>query len=746
MIEEKIILVGTLEKIFRTFPDGTLVGSFLQTNTNERIKIIGQIINVRVHQTLHIKGLWDHHPKYGLQFKVSEFKTEEPITREGIVKYLASGEFAGIGIKTSERIYEMFGDKTFDIIDKDPEKLLNVKNFNRKQLTSVQKVRKNQQEERSVITYLRGKFISKGDTNRIYDHFGMNSIPFLKSNPYRMTEVKGIRFLKADEYSRNFPGFDENSPERAMHAIKEIFEQHEKDGHTYFQKIGLLKKTETDLHINKDVLEKALNRLMKEERKESLKLDNVKVDDEDRIVRSKTNEEEKRIALNIKSLLLSKAFITFEEEGELIETIEKKIGLKLDKVQSEAIDAVLNNKVLIITGGPGTGKTTLIKFILGIMRRKNPSVSLAAPTGRAAKRLTETTGIEAQTIHRLLEYGYVRKDDQLDEKMEDNESNRAGGFVFQRNRHSPLESEILIIDESSMIDTLLMDRLLEAILPSSRLVLVGDVDQLPSVGPGMVLKDLINSNIVPVIRLEHIFRQSENSLISMNAHAVLLGKFPYVPEQSRGERGFYYIRESNEAEIIKKITEMVKKNIPDEFGFDPFQEIQVLTPMHRGQTGSINLNKSLQAILNPDEIGFVHRENLFKTGDRVMQQHNDYKKNIFNGDMGIISECDPINKEIVVRFDQNVIHYSKNDLDQLVLAYAITVHKSQGSEYPALVLPLTTNHYMMLQRNLLYTAMTRGKQLVVLIGMEKAIWLALNNKKAKTRYTLLGHHLRDEQL
>jgi exodeoxyribonuclease V alpha subunit len=338
--------------------------------------------------------------------------------------------------------------------------------------------------------------------------------------------------------------------------------------------------------------------------------------------------------------------------------------------------------------------------------------------------MASATAHQASTIHRLLE---------------------ADNMGFQRDRDQPLESELLIIDESSMVDTLLMDALLDAIPSSARLVLVGDVDQLPSVGPGMVLRDLIDSETINVVRLERIFRQSEESLITSNAHHVRLGHLPELPkgENSGNLKDFYFIRESDPEQIVGKIIQMVSKNIPDRFGFNPFQDIQVLTPMHAGVTGTINLNRRLQSVLNPDGAGFEYREQWFKIGDKLMQQQNDYEKQVFNGDMGRIVACDPKSREVHVEFDQGTVRYSAKEIDQLALAYAISVHKSQGSEYPALILPLTTQHYMMLQRNLLYTALTRGKQLVILIGMEKAVAMAVKNEDARTRHTSLPRHFRE---
>ena len=525
-------------------------------------------------------------------------------------------------------------------------------------------------------------------------------------------------------------GFDPNSPKRAACALVYMLEQEAQNGHTCFPRKTLLDKTIEVMHkstngpIKIQILENSLEKLIEERFIKNIINDEQSDSRSDMLAIPKFYYAEQRIVENFQRLAESEAFTKFDAERDLIVSQENRLGIKLDEVQLEAIQAALQNKVLIITGGPGTGKTTLVRFILGLMSRRIPSVSLAAPTGRAAKRLTETTAHQASTIHRLLE---------------------ADNMGFQRDRDQPLESELLIIDESSMVDTLLMDALLDAIPSSARLVLVGDVDQLPSVGPGMVLRDLIDSETINVVRLERIFRQSEESLITSNAHHVRLGHLPELPkgENSGNLKDFYFIRESDPEQIVGKIIQMVSKNIPDRFGFNPFQDIQVLTPMHAGVTGTINLNRRLQSVLNPDGAGFEYREQWFKIGDKLMQQQNDYEKQVFNGDMGRIVACDPKSREVHVEFDQGTVRYSAKEIDQLALAYAISVHKSQGSEYPALILPLTTQHYMMLQRNLLYTALTRGKQLVILIGMEKAVAMAVKNEDARTRHTSLPRHFRE---
>ncbi len=726
MAEDFVSLVGTLEKILYTNPEnGFLIGTFITENSIRPITVKGIVFNTHEHETLRLKGSWENHKTYGRQFSIREFMPVEPTSEEGMVRYLSSEVFKGIGKKTAERIVKKFGKDTFKIIDSSPKLLSKVKGVGRKQQKSLLEAWDDQRGLRDVMTFLRGVGISHAYAQRIFAKNGLNSIPLIKANPYQLTDIPGIGFLTADGIARNL-GFDNNSPHRADAGLLYMLEQQALNGHTCFPRKDLLEKTVQELNIDSSMLESSIRQLLEDRLLNSDKIEDASGNEQELVSRPRFYKAERRVAENIFRILNSEAYTVYEGESYLIEEQERKVGLKLDPAQREAVEAALQHKVLIITGGPGTGKTTIVRFILGLMRTRIPAIALAAPTGRAAKRITETTGAAASTIHRLLE---------------------ASNIGFQRDRENPLEQELLILDETSMIDTLLMDSLLEAVPSASRLILVGDVDQLPSVGAGAVLSDLIESGSIPVVRLDHIFRQAADSFITVNAHKVRRGEMPDFSSSNRQTEDdnqlldFYFIKESNPEKIVEKILLMSTERIPQRFELDPMMDIQVLTPMHRGVTGAINLNRKLQDVINPDAKGLEHREQWFRIGDKVMQQQNDYEKLVFNGDLGRIVNCDPKTKELHVKFDQQIVHYQGKEMDQLSLAYAITVHKSQGSEYSAVIVPLTTHHYMMLQRNLLYTAITRGKQLVVLIGTDAAIKKAVENEGSTRRFTGLLHQL-----
>jgi len=566
MAEDDVNLVGTLEKIVYSNPEnGFLIGTFLTENSTRPITVKGIVFNTRERETLRLKGNWENHKVYGRQFSIREFMPVEPTSAEGMVRYLSSEVFKGIGEKTAQHIVNKFGKDTFKIIDSSPELLSKVKGVRKKQQKSLLAAWDEQRGLRDVMTFLRGVGISHAYAQRIFAKNGLNSIPLIKANPYQLTDIPGIGFLTADGIARNL-GFDKNSPHRAAAGLLYMLEQQALNGHSCFPRQTLLEKTSQELDIEAEMLESSIRQLLDDSLLHSEKIRNKNADEEELISRPRFYKAEQRVAENIYRILNSEAYTVFEGESSLIDEQERKVGLQLDPAQREAVEAALQHKVLIITGGPGTGKTTIVRFILGLMRPRIPSIGLAAPTGRAAKRITETTGSAASTIHRLLE---------------------ASNIGFQRDREKPLEQELLILDETSMIDTLLMDSFLEAVPSASRLILVGDVDQLPSVGAGAVLLDLIESGTIPVVRLDHIFRQAADSFITVNAHKVRQGKVPdFSALSQKADAGkelldFYFIKESNPEKIVEKILLMSTERIPQRFELDPMMDIQVLTPMHR---------------------------------------------------------------------------------------------------------------------------------------------------------------------
>ncbi|MBF0276864.1 MAG: ATP-dependent RecD-like DNA helicase [SAR324 cluster bacterium] len=718
MSRDEITLVGTIERIvYEQAETGFLIASFLVEKTREPITIKGTIFNVSEQSIVEIKGNWEHHKTYGRQFFVKEFSPVLPKSTLGIERYLTS-DIPGIGKRTASRIVKEFGEDTFKIIDNSPQDLLKIPKFKKKQLEQLLEVWEEKKSERDVLTFLHEIGSSSAQALKIYKHFGLTAIPTLKANPYKLTEIHGIGFQIADQIARNL-GFEENSPERATAGVLYILNQLSLNGHTCYPREALTAKTTDELKIEKDIVDAAVLQLLKDRLVKSKEISNHSQNDmtQEVIAHPRLYKAERRIAEDLSRILKSEAYTEFSSPEPLVVGIEKKLGIQLDVVQKEAVKAALEHKVMIITGGPGTGKTTIIRFILELVAKKIPHISLAAPTGRAAKRMSEANQRPASTIHRLL---------------------GASRLGFENNRENPIDSELVIIDEISMIDTLLMAALLDAIRSESRVILVGDVDQLPSVGPGAILLNLIQSEIIPVVRLEKIFRQAADSLITVNAHNVRRGSYPLIQSSDPDElQDFYFIKESDPIKVVEKIITMATDRIPKRFNFDPKTEIQVLTPMHRGVTGSINLNQQLQKRMNPATQFLQFKDQQFKVGDKVIQLQNSYEKEVFNGDVGIILDCDQKSKALLVRFDSTEVQYDIEELEQLSLAYAISVHKSQGSEYPAVILPLTTHHFVMLQRNLLYTAMTRGKQLVVIIGMENAMQLAVNNASPAKRYTLL---------
>jgi exodeoxyribonuclease V alpha subunit len=714
---------GLLEKItYYNEENDFVVAKLYEKDKKELTTIVGNLSGINLGESLKLTGRWVHNKKFGEQFQVERFEVTVPATLHGIQKYLGSGLIKGIGPIMAERIVKKFGLNTLEIIEKTPEKLSEVDGIGPKRIAMITKAWEVQKGIKEIMIFLQGHGVGAAYSAKIYKQYGNQSIEVVKENPYRLArDIHGIGFITADKIAQNL-GIAPNSLIRAKAGLIYVLNELTEEGHVYYPERNLVRKAKEILKVDEETITQAIPELLigKE-----IFVENIHTKDNDKVVYlAPFYVAETGIAQRLKKLKESPSNIRPINPEKAIEWVRQKLKIELAQKQKEAVILAANSKVLIVTGGPGTGKTTIITAILRILQQLKLRILLAAPTGRAAKRMSEATGWEAKTIHRLLEY--------LPQK---------GGF--KKDQDDPLEANVVIIDETSMVDTLLMYHLLKAIPPHAHLILVGDIDQLPSVGPGNVLKDIIESGIFPVVRLTEIFRQAQESMIIVNAHRVNKGEFPIFKEIDRKDTtDFYFIQKEDPKKVLEKVINICAERIPQRFGFNPVRDIQVLTPMHKGVIGVSNLNIELQKTLNPDQPGITHGSRTFRLGDKVMQIVNNYDKEVFNGDIGWVSRIYQEDKEIAIDFDGRPTIYNYSDLDEVVLAYAISVHKSQGSEYPVVIMPVTTQHYLLLQRNLIYTGITRAKKLVVLIGTKKALAIAIRNNKPQLRHTYLSERLR----
>jgi exodeoxyribonuclease V alpha subunit len=720
-----VFLQGQIERItYANDENGYTVAKVRVNGKRDLVTVVGNLMAPTPGEIIKMHGEWANHPRYGEQFRVVHHKTLVPASVYGIEKYLGSGLIKGIGPIMAKRIVDKFGEKTLDVIERDVESLTKVDGIGTKRIGMIKRAWEEQKEIREVMIFLQSHGVSSGYATKIFKHYGNRSIKVVKENPYRLaTDIFGIGFVTADRIAEKL-GFAKDSELRAEAGILYILYQLSDEGHVYYPYEALVGRCQEILGVDREVIVKALGTIA------FYKMVVIEAQNEDgegfdkagqRVFLSRFHLSETGIATRLKNLLSTPKSIREIDTGKAIEWVQKKLAITLAVKQVEAIQWALEHKVMIITGGPGTGKTTIINAILKIFSRLQLKIMLAAPTGRAAKRMSEATDHEAKTIHRMLEYSIQK-----------------GGF--QRNEDKPLDCDIMIVDEASMIDTILMHHLLKAIPPEATFILVGDVNQLPSVGAGNVLKDVIASGSVPVVELNEIFRQARESLIVVNAHHINNGVVPSL-RASGPKDDFYFIKQEDPEEALKIILELTAERIPRRFGFDPVEGIQILTPMHKGIVGVGNLNEELQRTLNPGDDDVIRGTRKFRVSDKVMQIKNNYDKEVFNGDIGRISGIDSEDHEISIAFDGRDVVYDYTDLDEIVLAYAISVHKSQGSEYPAVIIPIFTQHYVLLQRNLIYTAVTRGRKLVVMVGTEKALAIAVKNDKTQRRYTHLRQRL-----
>lgn len=717
-------LQGQLERItYHNRDSHYTVAKLKVQGIRNLVTIVGNLVYVTLGEMLKLKGSWGVHPRYGEQFRVVSYEVVVPATAKGIERYLGSGLIKGIGPVMAKRLVQKFGDKTLDVIENDADRLREAEGIGSKRIDMIRTAWADQKEVREVMLFLQGHEVSAAYAARIYKQYGRNSISVVKDNPYRLAEdIFGVGFLTADKIAMKL-GVPKDSLKRAAAGILYVLNKLSDEGHVCFPYEPLLDECGKILETERDIIIEACRRAV-EERKIIVEETGEAGDTGRTVYLAGLHAAETGVAEHIRSVFTAPGKDRLFDKDKSLEWVQKELNIILADGQKSAIRMAMENKVLVITGGPGTGKTTLIRAILKIYRRSGRNVLMAAPTGRAAKRMSEATGFEAKTIHRLLEFSPKQGD-------------------FKKNEEYPLETDLVVIDEASMVDTLLMHSLLKAVPRDAVLVLVGDVDQLPSVGAGNVLKDIIDSGYIPTVRLNEIFRQASQSLIIVNAHRINNGEFPLLPPDRDELRDFYFIQLEDPEEVCRMVLNMCKNRIPEKFGLNPVKDIQVLSPMHRGVAGASNLNIELQKFLNNSQDEFSRGGKTLKTGDKVMQIRNNYDKDVFNGDIGVITSIDKEEQELTVDYDGRRTAYDFSELDEIVLAYAVSVHKSQGSEYPAVVLPLLTQHYMMLQRNLLYTAVTRGKKLVVIIGTKKALAMSIKNNKQQMRYTRLKERLRE---
>jgi len=707
-------LRAVIERI--TYQNGENGYSILKARVkgyDDLVTLVGNMLDVTVGTVLVADGQWKVNRQYGSQFAVGSYEEAMPATLFGLEKYLGSGLVKGIGPKFSKLIVAKFGMDTFDIIEKDCQRLGEVDGIGPKRIKKIHDSWMKQLDIKDVMVFLQGNGVSTAYAAKIYKVYGKESIDKVKQNPYCLADdIWGIGFKTADAIAAKM-GYGKNDERRCRSGILYTLNQLANEGHVHAHRDQLLEAGVKLLEADKASIESALDKMIADE---DLKTEN------EAIYLPPFYFSEVGTANKLKTLLTTRQQKMFEKEPD-IAAISKKTGITYDDLQAEAIRTAVHNKVMVLTGGPGTGKTTTEDGIIAAFKEMGLHILLAAPTGRAAKRMTEATGMEAKTIHRLLEF------------------NPAEGY--KRNDENPLEGDALIIDECSMIDIVLMNSLLKAVPADMRLLLVGDVDQLPSVGAGNVLRDIIDSGVVPVVRLTRIFRQAQTSRIIMNAHAINDG---WMPDIRNGKQSDFFFMECEEPEkIASTIVDLVSHRLPKAYNI-PRSSIQVLTPMQRSVIGANNLNISIQQRVNPTGNGLTRAGFTFRKGDRVLQLKNDYTKEVFNGDIGLITAVNMEDRTLTVSFDGKEVEYESTELDELSLAYATTIHKSQGSEYPIIVIPVHFTNYVMLQRNLIYTAVTRAKKVCIVIGQRRALWYAVSHVTVTERNTKLKERLQGKTI
>ena len=795
-------LLGILERIVYENPDtGYTVGRLSARDHAELITVVGNLASINPGESLLLQGQWVDNAKYGRQFQIEKYETILPANVVGLRKYLGSGLIKGIGPKMAGLIVRKFGMDTMDVIENEPEKLAHVPGIGRKRVQIIKEAWEAQREIKNVMLFLQSHDVSTAHAAKIYKTYENDAIPMVTENPYRLADdIYGIGFVTADTIAQKL-GIDKDAPQRVQAGIKYVLSQKADDGHVFQRRAELIESCQTMLELETEAIEQGISALVEEEEiinpsftdltgsNEQVGVsetqDTYEVSDQgNRGQQSRTSSQEEVPEANQKPLPTDNRQLTTDNHSAIylapfyyaelgvanqflrllaspqeqsvvpspgdntpsLTQLENEMRIRFAPQQREAIYTAMTTRAMILTGGPGTGKTTTVVGMIRLFEAEGRHITLTAPTGRAAKRLSETTGSEAKTIHRLLEF-----------------SPQNNGF--KRNRQNPLDTDVVIVDETSMVDLVLMNRLMQAIRPTTTVILIGDVDQLPSVGAGNVLRELIDSQKVPVIQLTEIFRQAQESMIVTNAHRINKGDFPELTGDT--DRNFFFMEEEDPEAITNLICSLIANRLPGHYDYHPIDDIQLLSPMRRGALGTENLNTRLQEVLNPEYTTPVSHPlekkrfgvpsytqasrprnqsgtaGGFRVGDKVMQVRNNYDYDVFNGDIGRVVTIDQINKKVHVQFPDKQVAYDTADLGELALAYATTIHKAQGSEYPVVVIPLHTQHYLMLQRNLLYTGITRAKERVVIVGTKRALGICIRNNQVIERNSYLAERLQE---
>lgn len=713
-------LSGSVERVtFHSEESGFCVLRIKVRGQKELVTVTGSAASISPGEHIECHGSWQNDKNYGMQFKSERLTVIPPSTLEGIEKYLGSGMIKGIGPHFAKKLVKAFAEDVFIVIEQEPERLLELPGIGRKRMEGVVAGWAGQKIVREIMVFLQSYGVGTSRAVRIYKTYGNDAVAKVSENPYRLAlDIHGIGFKTADTIAQNL-GIPKDSLMRAQAGIRHVLQEMSSLGHCGSERAKLAETGSQLLEISEQIIVQAIDAEILEGH-----IVAEEVEGNSLVFLTQLLRAEVGVATHLVRLASGASPWESIEADKAIDWVEQKGSIKLSPSQKLAVEQALRSKVMVITGGPGVGKTTLVNSILQIIKAKEAQVLLCAPTGRAAKRLAESTGSPAKTIHRLLEF---------DPKM----------FGFKRNEGLPLEADVVVVDEASMIDVVLMNQLLKAIPSSAALFLVGDVDQLPSVGPGCVLSDIIASQVVPVVRLTEVFRQAATSQIIVNAHRINEGKIPVKAVDSDALSDFYFVPAETPEDISNKLMQIVCERIPKRFGLNPIKDVQVLTPMNRGGLGTRSLNVELQKRLNPAGTPQLQKFGwTYAVGDKIIQTVNNYEKEVFNGDIGTISGIDLEESELLIDFDGREVLYDVSELDEVSLAYATSIHKSQGSEYPAVVMPLSMQHFMMLERNLVYTGVTRGKKLVVIVGQSKALALAIKNKRSKDRVTTLVFRLK----